>query len=31
MNKFKLFKPAWWVLHVIMVFFMFWLGHVVRF
>jgi hypothetical protein len=31
MNKFKLFKPLWWVLHVAALFFVFWLGHFLRF
>jgi hypothetical protein len=31
MYRFMLFKKGWWVLHVIMVVFVFWLGHVVRF
>jgi|GEM_PF-1079543 hypothetical protein len=29
MNEFKFLKPLWWVLHIIMIPFMFWLGHFV--
>jgi hypothetical protein len=28
MNRFMLFKPLWWVLHVVTIVFLFWLGHV---
>ena len=31
MYKFMIFKPGWWVLHVIAIFLVFWLGHAVRF
>lgn len=31
MNRFKLFQPLWWVLHVVAVAAMFWLGHFVKF
>ncbi len=31
MNKVKLFKPAWWILHILMIYFIFWLGHAIRF
>ena len=31
MDKIKWFKPLWWVLHVIAIIFVFWLGHFVRF
>ena len=31
MSKILLFKPGWWILHVIMILFIFWLGHFVRF
>lgn len=31
MFRFMLFKPGWWILHVVAVAFMFWLGHAVRF
>jgi len=31
MQKIMLFRPGWWILHVIAVAFVFWLGHVVRF
>ncbi len=31
MNRFLLFKPGWWVLHIIAIALMFWLGHAVRF
>ena len=31
MNKFRLFKPGWWILHVVAIIFFFWLGHMVHF
>jgi hypothetical protein len=31
MFRFMLFKPGWWILHIIAIAFVFWLGHVVRF
>jgi hypothetical protein len=31
MFRFMLFKPGWWILHLLAVAFMFWLGHAVRF
>jgi hypothetical protein len=31
MKEFWLFKPGWWILHVIAIVFMFWLGHTVTF
>jgi hypothetical protein len=31
MNRFFLGKRGWWVLHVLAVAFMFWLGHFMRF
>ncbi len=31
MNKFMLYKPFWWVLHLIAVGFMFWLGSMANF
>jgi hypothetical protein len=31
MNLIKLFRPLWWVLHVVAITFMFWLGHFVHF
>ena len=31
MNEFKFLKPLWWVLHIIALPFIFWLGHFVRF
>lgn len=31
MNKIKWFKPLWWVLHIIAIAFVLWLGHSVRF
>lgn len=30
MNQFKFLKPLWWVLHILMIPFIFWLGHFVR-
>ena len=31
MNRFLFLKPGWWVLHVIVIAFVFWLGHAVHF
>jgi uncharacterized membrane protein YwzB len=31
MNRFKLFAPLWWVLHVAAIAATFWLGHAVNF
>ncbi len=31
MYRFMLYKPGWWVLHIIAVAFVFWLGHAIRF
>jgi hypothetical protein len=31
MKRFKMFAPPWWILHVLMLVFFVWLGHVVRF
>jgi hypothetical protein len=31
MNRFFLWKPGWWVLHILAIAFMLWLGHIVRF
>lgn len=31
MNRFFLWKPGWWVLHLLAIAFMLWLGHIVRF
>jgi len=31
MGPFRLLKPGWWVLHVIAISLVFWLGHVIRF
>jgi len=31
MAKFMLFKTGWWVLHILAIAFMFWLGHAVKF
>jgi hypothetical protein len=31
MGRFMLFKPLWWVLHVITIAFFFWLGHASNF
>lgn len=31
MRRFMMFQPGWYVLHVIAIAFMFWLGHAVRF
>jgi hypothetical protein len=31
MFRFMLFKPGWWLLHIIALAFLFWLGHAVRF
>jgi len=30
MHRFLLWKPGWWVLHVLTVALVFWLGHVMR-
>jgi hypothetical protein len=27
MNKIKIFKPLWWVLHILAIVFVLWLGH----
>ncbi len=29
MNKFRLYKSGWWMLHALAVLFFFWLGHAV--
>lgn len=29
MNKFRLYKPGWWMLHLLAVLFFLWLGHAV--
>jgi len=31
MKYFLMFKPGWWILHIVAIAFMFWLGHIVRF
>ncbi len=31
MYRFMLFKTGWWILHILAVAFVFWLGHAVRF
>jgi hypothetical protein len=31
MNRFLMFKPGWWILHVITIAFFFWLGHAIHF
>jgi hypothetical protein len=31
MFRFMLFKPGWWILHIIAIVFFFWLGHAVKF
>jgi hypothetical protein len=31
MRRFLLYKPLWWVLHVVTITFFFWLGHAVNF
>jgi hypothetical protein len=31
MNKIKWFKPLWWVLHVVAIAFVLWLGHSILF
>jgi hypothetical protein len=31
MYRFMLYKPGWWILHIIAIGFVFWLGHAVRF
>lgn len=31
MYRFFLWKPGWWILHILAVCFVFWLGHFVRF
>jgi hypothetical protein len=31
MNRFMLYKPGWWLLHIAATVFVFWLGHAVRF
>jgi len=30
-NKIKWFKPLWWLLHIVAISFVFWLGHSIRF
>ena len=30
MHRFLLWKPGWWVVHVVAILFMFWLGHFMR-
>ena len=30
MYLFMLFQPGWWVLHIIAIAFMFWLGHAIK-
>jgi hypothetical protein len=30
MNKIKWFKPLWWVLHIIAIAILFWVGHFVQ-
>jgi hypothetical protein len=30
MYLFMLFQPGWWVLHVVAIIFMLWLGHIVK-
>jgi hypothetical protein len=30
MNKFLLWKPGWWILHVLAITLMFWMGHLMR-
>jgi len=30
MHRFFLWKPAWWILHIIAVVFVFWIGHMMR-
>jgi len=31
MKRFKIFALPWWILHLLMTAFFFWLGHAVRF
>jgi hypothetical protein len=31
MAKFRLFSPGWWLVHVVAIAFMAWLGHAVKF
>lgn len=31
MKRFKMFALPWWILHLLMIGFFFWLGHAVRF
>jgi hypothetical protein len=31
MNKIKLFKPLWWVLHIIAIALVMWMGHSILF
>jgi hypothetical protein len=31
MFRFMLYKPGWWILHIIAIAFVFWLGHAIRF
>jgi len=31
MYRFLLFKPGWWILHIIAIALIFWLGHSVQF
>jgi len=31
MFRFMLYKPGWWILHIVAIAFVFWLGHAIRF
>jgi hypothetical protein len=31
MNKIKYLKPLWWVLHIVAIAFLLWLGHFIQF
>ena len=31
MDKIMFFKPGWWILHIVAIALLFWLGHLVRF
>jgi len=31
MNKIKYLKPLWWIIHIVAIAVMFWLGHLVQF
>lgn len=31
MYRFMLYKPGWWILHILAIAFVFWLGHAIRF